>query len=173
MRMFPRLFTSRLRLREWNAGDLNAIVAIKTEPENWRFIGNGEPKTPEDAARVLGAFQGEWLTRGIGRWAVDEEITGELVGDCGIVLSERGPELAYMINRPKWGLGFATEAAFAVLVYAFSTFEWPTVFASTHPKNTASRRVLEKLGMRHTQTIATPHGKECWYELERHLITER
>jgi RimJ/RimL family protein N-acetyltransferase len=170
MSMPPTLSTSRLRLREWNAGDLDAIVAIKTDPENWRFIGNGGPKTLEDAARVLGVFQGEWLTHGIGRWAVEEEVTGELVGDCGIVLSERGPQLAYMIKRSKWGLRFATEAAFAVLVHAFTTFEWPSVFASTHPKNTASRRVLEKLGMRQTQTIATPHGEECWYELERAIF---
>lgn len=173
MRAPPTLFTPRLYLREWRLSDLDPIVAIKTDPKNWRFIGNGQPQSRERAVNVLGEFEREWLTNGVGRWAVEERATRELLGDCGIVLSERGPQLAYMIKRSRWGLGFATEAAHASLVYVFNTFEWPVVLASVHPENVASRRVLEKLGMRHQQTVEMVTGPECWYAVKpQTLVTE-
>jgi RimJ/RimL family protein N-acetyltransferase len=167
----PSLFTSRLRLREWHPEDVDAVVAIKTDAENWRFIGNGEPRTLETAGTVLLEFQHEWRTHGIGRWAVEEQAAGEIIGDCGIVVSARGPQLAYMIGRSRWGQGFATEAARAVLLYVFNTLEWRAVFASTHTQNIASRRVLEKLGFCHAQPVDAPDGSECWYELERNAFS--
>ena len=167
----PTLHTPRLRLRNWRDDDLPAVIAIKTDPANWQFIGDGTPQTPASAARVVDAFQREWLVGGIGRWAVEQVATRELIGDCGIVGSERGPQLAYMIARSKWGTGFATEAARSVLAYAFAGFDWPAVFASAHAENAASRRVLDKLGMRHADTIETPLGAECWYELTRESRT--
>jgi RimJ/RimL family protein N-acetyltransferase len=77
--------------------------------------------------------------------------SGELVGCVGLVLSEthRHGELGYWVARPWWGQGLASEAARAVVHYAFSTLALHRVFAQHFTRNPASGRVLQKLGMRH------------------------
>jgi RimJ/RimL family protein N-acetyltransferase len=55
-------------------------------------------------------------------------------------------ELAYRLARSSWGQGLATEAARALVEYAFTVVELPRVVAVTYPDNRASQRVLEKLG---------------------------
>lgn len=63
-------------------------------------------------------------------------------------LSERRGELGYWIGAPFWGRGFATEAARALLSYAFEQLGLQRVEASYLPENEASGKVLEKLGLR-------------------------
>ena len=72
------------------------------------------------------------------------------MGEAGLQLLEAGPdvELGYTLARAAWGRGYATEAARAVLRWAFAGLRLPRVVAVADPANTASLRVLEKLGMR-------------------------
>jgi len=163
----PTLLTERLRLRGWSEADRLPLVAIKTDPSNWRFIGNGQPQTAEQATDLLAVLQEEWEAAGVGSWAVVVAATGELLGDCGVKLTDRGPQLAYMIARGQWGNGFATEASRAVLGHVFVAHDWPAVYASTSVENIASQRVLEKVGMQTRRTIEGPYGREAWYELRR------
>jgi RimJ/RimL family protein N-acetyltransferase len=71
----------------------------------------------------------------------------EIIGVCGIAMSSRrGPELGYWIAVRHWGRGYATEAARAVIGYAFTELGHNTLSASVRVNNPASRRVLEKCG---------------------------
>lgn len=80
-----------------------------------------------------------------------------LVGGCGLARDEQGrPELGYWIARPFWGLGFATEAANAVMAIARST-GIGTVRASTFVDNRASANVLRKVGFRDTGRVQPRH----------------
>jgi len=75
---------------------------------------------------------------------------GVLVGACGLLSDPdgRGAELGYWLGRPWWGRGYATEAAGAVVAWAFDALDVARVYAHCMVRNPASRRVLEKLGMR-------------------------
>src|SRR6202022_4302413 len=75
---------------------------------------------------------------------------GELCGSVGLILTpvhERA-ELGYWIGVPYWGRGFATEAASAVMAFGFGTLRLDRIYASRYAGNTASERVLKKIGMR-------------------------
>ncbi len=67
----------------------------------------------------------------------------------GIDAANERAELGYWVGKPFWGHGFATEAGRAAVAFAFDTLELKRVFASAIAENAASKRVLEKIGMRH------------------------
>jgi len=73
-----------------------------------------------------------------------------LVGGCGIAQSDSGPELGYWVGVPFWGQGIATEAARAVIDYAFGNLGHEALEAGARVSNPASRRVLEKCGFQWT-----------------------
>jgi RimJ/RimL family protein N-acetyltransferase len=72
----------------------------------------------------------------------------KLIGGCRVnKVSEREAHLGYILNQNYWGNGYATEAAKAMVEYAFTELGVHRVYADCHPENTASIRVLEKVGM--------------------------
>lgn len=163
----PELLTRRLRLRGWIPADRLALTAIKSDPRNWDFIRSGPSRSLALAAATLDEFIAEWERDRIGSWAIEERDSGNLAGDCGVKLTERGPQLAYMIAGNRWGNGFATEAGAAVLRFVFTNFHWPAVYASTDAVNVASLRVLDKLGMRLLDTVDHSEWQERWYAVRR------
>ena len=89
-------------------------------------------------------------------------------------------EIGYHVNRERWGQGFATEAAKAVMDYAFRRFDVERVVSMIRPENTASRRVAEKNGLTvdrvvfwRTMTIAFISGREAAADDERGAGRER
>jgi [ribosomal protein S5]-alanine N-acetyltransferase len=99
----------------------------------------------------------------IGLLAVERKVAGDVIGYCGLVDSGRGsewePELAYELLRRVWGQGYATEASLAVLDWARSS-GYERVSATVWDWNTASRRVLAKLGFTETdrKEVDAVHG---------------
>ena len=147
---FDELETARLRLRTFTHGDSFELSSITRDPEVMRFIGEGRPISPEETAANLGSIINAFRRRGFGRWAVVHKELGRLIGYCGFSANNVAAdvELAYLLARPFWGLGLATEAARACLRYAFEELRLPSVSAITRPGNQRSRRVMEHLGMK-------------------------
>jgi RimJ/RimL family protein N-acetyltransferase len=144
--------TSRLQLRAFVPGDLSALHAIRSRREIHRWLYS-EPFTEEEAreelerriARVRDAPE-----TGIGL-AVELAATGELLGDITLTLGSpehRQAEIGFVFHPDHHGRGYATEAAEAMVALAFSTYDLHRVFGRLEARNTASARVLEKLGMR-------------------------
>jgi RimJ/RimL family protein N-acetyltransferase len=106
---------------------------------------------------------------GFGFWGVREKGRDELVGFVGIRLVESGEdvEILYGIVSPLWGRGYATEAALAVLGWAFRETALPRIFAGADAGNRASSRVLEKLGMRYDGTRRTVAGETPYWVVRR------
>jgi [ribosomal protein S5]-alanine N-acetyltransferase len=98
--------------------------------------------------------------------AVTGRQTGELYG--AIALSNNQSfchgELAYWIGEEYWGKGYATEAAEAVIKFAFEEKKYHKVFARYFQSNPASGRVMEKLGMREEGILVDHVRKEDRYE---------
>jgi RimJ/RimL family protein N-acetyltransferase len=99
----------------------------------------------------------DWITthedlraRGVGAvFAVVEREGGALVGSIGLTIEsdDARAELGYWLGKPYWGRGYATEAAEALLRYAFEELGLNRVFAMYFSRNPASGRVMQKLGM--------------------------
>jgi RimJ/RimL family protein N-acetyltransferase len=100
-------------------------------------------------AAVLASSADDFARQGYGLWGVFDRATDELMGFCGFRSSADGmPELLYGLLPAWWGKGLATEAARAVLSYAFQALGTAEVRAATDTPNVASVRVMERLGMR-------------------------
>jgi RimJ/RimL family protein N-acetyltransferase len=164
----PRM-TDRLRLRTLADGDAERLHDVYGDAETMRYVGRtGRPATDIDATRrTLAALQRHDELHGFGLWAVDELDGEPLVGVAGLAWVEgHGPdvEAAYVLRRDRWGRGYATEALRAVLEIGHGQLGLPRIVALAYPENDASRRVMEKAGMRPDGTTEA-YGRT----LTRHL----
>lgn len=145
------LTTSRLILRECSLDDLPAFYEIDSDPEVVRFVSYG-PWTLEECRNDLTDHLAEQHAspRFSYYLAVILAVEERLIGLCALDITShkhQEAELGYALNRRYWGQGYSTEAAHALLTFGFSTLNLHRIFATCHPENRASERVLQKLGM--------------------------
>jgi RimJ/RimL family protein N-acetyltransferase len=146
----PVVATGRLLLRPLDARDLGALAAIYGDAAVTRYLQAG-PYDAVSGRRVARALLRRARRRpagGTGTLGVVERRSGRLVGTCGLQpLAAAGRiELSYVLGRPWWGRGYATEAAGALMRHGFDALDLDELVAVVHPDNAASRRVVEKLG---------------------------
>ncbi len=146
------LETERLLLRRFTEADLDALCELDGDPAVMRFLTGGVP-TPRAVVEreILPAFLDSYAPPGFGVWAAIEKASGEFLGWLSLRPSEGRPSeavLGYRLRRAAWGRGYATEGARALLHHGFAALGLERVVASTYEANHASRRVMEKLGMR-------------------------
>jgi RimJ/RimL family protein N-acetyltransferase len=145
--------TNRLTLRPFTAADFEAVYAMRSDADVARYLYE-EPMSPEEARELLArrmaatswTHEGDWLGA-----AVVERASGLTVGDAGLCwVSERDrtAEIGFTFDPRCQGKGFATEAARALVDWAFTAAGIHRVIGRTEARNGASVRVLEKLGMR-------------------------
>ncbi|WUI04283.1 GNAT family N-acetyltransferase [Spirillospora sp. NBC_00431] len=173
------LETDRLVLRRFTEADVDNLVSLDSDPEVMRFLA-GEP-TPrvEIEEEVLPRILRDYDLGPAGRWAALDRSTGEFVGWFALQPPEDGGvgevELGYRLKAAVWGRGYATEGARALIRKGFTEFGVRRVWGQTMAVNIASRRVMEKAGLRYVRTFhphfddplpGTEHG-EVEYELLR------
>jgi ribosomal-protein-alanine N-acetyltransferase len=164
------LETDRLTLRRFTLDDLDSLARLWSDPEVTRYLPGGQPFPPERSERGLRFFMNHWESHGFGTWAVVLKAEPEnFVGYSGIqyVLDGSAVELLYGLARPYWGQGYGFEAAQASLNYGFETAGLDQLIAVVFPGNTASRRIIEKLGFLPASGFQ-PYGPEVlYYTLDR------
>jgi ribosomal-protein-alanine N-acetyltransferase len=146
------LRTARLLLRSFGRRDIPAIVRLAGAREVAAMVTRiPHPYTEADAVSFLDQMDGDCRAGLSAVFAVAILESGELCGAVGLTISpeHQRAELGYWIGVPYWGQGYATEAASAVVAYGFGTLGLRRIFAFHFAENSASRRVLEKVGMRH------------------------
>jgi ribosomal-protein-alanine N-acetyltransferase len=118
---------------------------------------------------VLTHFMAHWDELAYGVWAVTDKATGGLLGQCGLrFLPEINEvEVLYLLARAHWGQGLASEAAQAALAYGFDQVGLQRIIALTKPENTASRRVMEKLGMQYEKNLHIFNLQAVYYAMTR------
>lgn len=84
-----------------------------------------------------------------------QRVDNQLVGGCGFSLNlqHESAEIGYWVGKPYWGNGYATEATRRLIEFCFSELQLNRVQASYFVGNRASRRVMEKAGMRYEGTL--------------------
>jgi RimJ/RimL family protein N-acetyltransferase len=144
----PTLETERLVLRSFRADDHGPYAAMSADPEVMRFIGTGATQTPAESWRSMAFLIGHWALRGYGMWAIELRSSGELVGRAGFLEPPGWPgfELGWLLARPHWGHGYATEAARAALRYAFVELGRERVISLIRPGNERSVKVARSIG---------------------------
>ena len=163
------LETPRLLLRPLINEDVDWLAQLFTDPEVNRFLQDGAC-APEKARRFAEAVVSLDLYRcQFGCWAILDKATGAIHGwtELSKLRPWSGPSdeiaLSYVLGRASWGRGIATEAAARLLQHAFDGQQLDRVMAVTMAANTASKRVLEKLGMRLIQNPESVERKNLEY----------
>lgn len=142
----PVLETARLILRAPREVDSKAVARLAGDrriAENMTRIPH--PYRIEDAKQFIASINRQ---EGEGIFAVT--LDSALIGMCSVELRERTAEIGYWLGVPYWGNGYATEAARAVIDYAFGVLGHSTLESGARVSNPASRRVLEKCGFQWT-----------------------
>ncbi len=146
------LNTPRLLLREFVSADWPAVLAYQRDPRYLRYYDWAD-RTPDDVQRFVQMFlnqQAEQPRRKF-QLAVILKASGQLVGNCGIrQTGARAYEadIGYELAPDHWGRGYATEAARAIMQFGFAELRVHRIWAWCIADNTASARVLEKLGLK-------------------------
>jgi [ribosomal protein S5]-alanine N-acetyltransferase len=145
----PTLRTPRLRLRPFTEADGDALFALHSNAHVLRYWDSPPWTERARADRFIAACR-QLAEDGTGaRLAIDLASDGTFVGWCALARwnpDYRSAALGYCLGDAAWGQGYATEAAHAVLQWAFDTLDLNRVQAETDTRNAASARVLEKLG---------------------------
>ena len=146
----PIIETERLLLRIYRADDLKAVYRLITDEDVTRFFPGYYSINEADVLASLPRRMARWRKYGFGQLGAFDKSSGELIGYCGLQpLDETGEiEIYYGFYKIFWGKGLATEAAGALLRFAFEHAELPLVAAATHLENSDSQRVLRRLKMK-------------------------
>jgi RimJ/RimL family protein N-acetyltransferase len=164
--------TSRLLLRPWQPDDLAELTRLLTDPEVTRYIVADEPFTPEDVAEVSARTLEQWEHNGFGPWVAIEKATGRWVGRIGLSEMPDWPgadkvEVGWELHQEFWGRGLATEGGRAGVRYGFEVVGLDRIMSATAATNAASRRVMDKCGLRLQGELHLPHTVIAWYAIDR------
>ncbi len=147
--MSAQLFeTDRLIVRQFTPRDAAALAAVCADPQVMRYVGDGNPLSRAEVEQWIAICRQKYAERGYGAAAVIEKTTNRLIGYCGVIRAPGNDfdELIYGFDRTAWGQGYATEAGRAMIAYVFERSTLDRIYATIHPDNQPSIKVVEKLG---------------------------
>lgn len=145
----PSIETGRLLLRPITDADADSLFALQSNPYVLRYWDSPPWIDRSSAVRFIdGCRRMEKEGTGV-RLAIEQRLDQAFLGWC--TFSSWNPDfrrgvVGYCLNEGAWGHGYATEAARALIRWAFDTLDLNRIQAETDTRNTASARVLEKLG---------------------------
>jgi RimJ/RimL family protein N-acetyltransferase len=145
------LTTDRLILRPFRDSDFETVHAYGSDLDVTRYTSFG-PNSPEETREFISRCQAETdvSPRQHYNFAITLRDEDRVIGGVGFNIDQPrhdGAEMGYVLHHDHWGQGIATEAARALLEFAFGTVRLHRIVARCHPDNPASAAVMQKLGM--------------------------
>lgn len=167
----PEIETARLRLRQYTLDDLDELARILSNPEVMKYSPRGpipKDKVKQVTQEILEFFLTHWEKHKFGVWAVIDK-TSQLIGHCGLNFLPNSPEVEvlYRFEQSYWNQGIATEATKASLRYGFEEVKLDRIVAITTPEHMASRRVMEKAGLKYEKDAHFYNLDVVYYALSR------
>lgn len=150
------LETERLVLRRFSNDDTEFILQLLNEPSFVRNIGDKGVRTIADALQYIRTGPVASYERfGFGPYLVQLKETGDSIGLCGLIKREQleDVDVGFAFLPAFWSMGFAFEAASAVLDYGRDVLGICRILAIALPENSSSIKLLEKLGLRFERMI--------------------
>jgi RimJ/RimL family protein N-acetyltransferase len=153
MEQIKELESARLRLRPWRDTDLPEFAAMSADPQVMRYFP--APLSRLESAALIGRIRGHFAEYGYGLWALERKDTGAFIGFTGLsYVNFAAPftpavEIGWRLAPEHWGLGYASEAAWAALRCAFDRLALDQVVSFTSQLNLPSQKVMQAIGMQH------------------------
>jgi RimJ/RimL family protein N-acetyltransferase len=145
------LETKRLTLRHLETGDLDALYRLYRDPQIRAHFPDGTRTLSETKEELEWFIHGHHARPELGLWATVERSTGAFLGRCGLlpwaIDGQSEVELAYLIDKSRWGEGLATEAARGIIQHARTELHLKRLICLIMPGNAASAAVATKVGM--------------------------
>lgn len=161
--------TERLVLSGWRRDQIADLVRLHGDPVVARYLSHhGQPWSRAEMAAALDEWIHLYETRRMGKMRVRRKADGVLVGRCGYGLESTGePELGYSLYPEFWGNGYAFEAASGQRDWLFRETGHDLFIGAADVRNTASIKVLQRIGMIPTEIKANQSGTICQYHIMR------
>jgi ribosomal-protein-alanine N-acetyltransferase len=166
--------TERLILRELRETDVEDYFEMDSNPEVHRYLGNNPIKTLEQALENINNIRKQYIDNGIGRWATIEKSSGNFIGWSGLkYITEDWNnhinffDVGYRLMPNYWGKGYATESSKAALEFGFNTLNLTEIIGTANEENHASRRVLEKCGLKFIEKFVWNNIKCDWLKITK------
>jgi RimJ/RimL family protein N-acetyltransferase len=162
------LETPRLRLAPFTLPEATDLYTLHTDTEVNRYRPHHADWSLEKARERIEGYIAHQREYGFSTWRVTLHV-GTFIGRVGLRCWPETSEyeLGYSFQREHWGRGYATEAASTILNWAFENTDLNSITAMATLNNTASRRVLEKSGLRYRETRTINAVAYAIYEITR------
>jgi RimJ/RimL family protein N-acetyltransferase len=167
--------TPRLHLRHWRAEDLPAFAAMNADARVMEFFPKLLDRAESDAR--VEKIRDHFARNGFGLWAVEVPGVAEFIGFVGLSVPEFEAhftpciEIGWRLAYGHWGIGYATEAARAVLDVGFRLLALQEIVSFTVPANRRSRNVMERIGMTRTPADDFDHPSlPAGHPLRSHVL---
>lgn len=150
-------------------GDAEFIARLLNEEPFLRFIGDRGVRNAADArGYIRDGPVASYRLNGFGLLLVQHSETAEPIGICGLVSRDEleHPDIGFAFIETRWSRGYAYESAAAVLAHSREALGIARVEAITLPENTASIRLLQKLGFRYARPVRVGEDTLDLYALE-------
>jgi RimJ/RimL family protein N-acetyltransferase len=162
------LVTHRLVLRPVTPADHAGLLAHWRAPQVRRFLFDGAVISTADVTRAIEDSTASFAAAGYGLWLIRQAADHDVAGTAGLrPLAGLGLEVIYSLAPSAQGNGYATEAARAVVQYAFGPLGLPAVLAEIDQDNAASAAVAERLGMTAFEVVPGLSGPITRYRKTR------
>lgn len=145
--MYIELNTDRLRLRPLSSGDTAAVHEYAADDENTRYMYFLPNSTRDGTARFLARVDDEWAKDAPEFYEFAVTLDGRVIGAVSLARYGDEGELGWIINKRYWGMGYASEAAEALLSFARTVGGLTRLRAHCDQRNEPSYRIMEKLGL--------------------------
>lgn len=170
------LETERLILREIELSDAQGMFELDSDYDVHKYLGEPVVNSIEESIEKIKNIQNQYLVNGVGRLAVIEKSSNTFLGWAGLKLEAPRPhhpeqyyDIGYRLIKKFWGKGFATEASKAALDYGFKQLKISDIYADVDANNTASKKVLEKMGLKYIKSFDDEGFLVDWYHINYEL----
>ena len=171
------LETERLRLRSWLDTDRNLFREINADSKVMEFFPFR--RTHEEADALLKRLNASIIETGLGFYALELKATGEPIGFCGLSLANMPEifpaetvEIGWRLATRFWGKGYISEAARALLDFAFDNKHLDAVVSFAVAENHRSTAVMKRLGLHRVASLDFDHPRvpDTHPHLKRHIV---
>ena len=166
--------TERLLLREITLADTADMFRLHSHPVVQQYTGESVIESVAEMERIVQRRIRDYARIGYGRWATVLKEGQQFIGWSGLAYLPEfdATDIGYRFLPEFWGKGLATEASKAILTYAFDQLDLQRIIALAMKENTASIRVMEKIGMAFEKYAPYEPGSidVAWYWRDKELI---
>ncbi|MCZ4221893.1 GNAT family N-acetyltransferase [Pedobacter rhodius] len=171
--------TERLILREILHSDVDSMFEMDSDRDVHLYIGNNPFTKKTESEANVEFIREQYLQNGIGRWAVIEKTSGNVIGWAGLKLitemcNNRSGyyDIGYRFIKRYWGKGYASESSSAVINYGFNQMQLSEIIGIADTANLASVKVLERAGLKKIELFNYDGKLHHWMRIEQPLTQE-